>query len=173
MTRLVTLLLLGVPTAHAGWKTHVASIDSSISPGRASLSYAASPQFGLATFAEAIDKLELGGHIDRLEIIVLYGGEVDPEFQREVIEKLKEHAPREFVTAKDSERGTYEDPDLRLLHRVFDEVILETSTVGRINNQLGAVGKRISAASHEKLSFRKNEEQLTIHFFLYLSVENL
>ena len=170
--RFVTLVLVFVSAAHAGWEPNVFSSDSPLSPTRASISYAAAPQYGLATLSAALEKLQEDGHIDHLGTIVLYGGQVDPEFQQQVINKLKEYAPREFEIASTSGGATYANPALDPLHKVFDEIVLDTATVAAIDDQLNAVGKRVSSASHEKLSFRGDGERLSIHFFLYLVVED-
>ena len=173
MSRFPLLFLLLASAAQAGWKTHVSQDDSDSIPDGAVIFYAAATQFGLPTLQDAITELEDNGHIDRLNGLTLYGQHVEPSFQREVIEKLREHAPQELAIALESGGGTYDNPKLKPLHRVFDEVILQTATVEAINEQLAAIGKRVSGASHEKLSFRKTEEPLEIHFFLYLGVEDI
>ena len=106
-------------------------------------------------------------------MVILFGQHVEPSFQREVIEKLGEHAPQELAIALESGGGTYENPKLDPLHRIFDEVVLQTETVLAIDEQLAVIGKRVSGASHEKLVFRKTEEPLAIHFFLYLDLDSI
>ncbi|MDJ0919363.1 MAG: hypothetical protein QNJ05_16515 [Woeseiaceae bacterium] len=173
MSRFPLLFLLLVSTAQAGWKTHVSQDDSDSTEIRASIAFAASPQFGLPTLQDAIAELEDDGHIDHIKGVVLFGGHVEPSFQREVFEQLREHAPQLLAIALESGGGTYENPKLKPLHRVFDQVVLQTATVEAIDKQLAAIGKRVSGASHEKLWFRKTEEPLEVHFFLYLSVEDI
>ncbi|MDJ0747942.1 MAG: hypothetical protein QNJ11_00595 [Woeseiaceae bacterium] len=173
MSRFPLLLLLFASAAQAGWKAQVFQDDSDSTEDHASITFAAAPQYGLPTLKDAITELENSGHIDNLKIVILYGGRVEPSFQREVFEQLREHAPQELAIALESDGGTYENPKLKPLHRVFDDVVLQTATIEAIDEQLAFIGKRVSGASHEKLSFRKTGEQPEIHFFLYLEVESI
>lgn len=170
MSRFPLLILLLASAAHAGWKTHVFPDDSNFDPGRASISYTAEPEYGLPTIEDAIRQLEDDGHIDRLEMIFLHGHVVDPMFQKEVIEALEEYAPEEFAEAKNS-AGNVNNPKLLGLNEVLDEVVLTTPTIKALDAKLRGIGRRISDASHEKLVLIKNEDELKILFFLYLSVE--
>ena len=171
MTRICVLLILSFSTAHGGWETYVTPPDSSLIPVRASIRYAATPDYGLPTLAEALTKLRRQGHHSRLEVIVVNGGH-DADFQREIIEKLQKTVPRELAIALNSGGSTYENPELMPIHEAFDAAVLETATVREINKQLAAVGKRITGASHEKLSFRYLENELVVLFFLYLDVKD-
>ena len=170
MSRIPLLILLFASAAQAGWKTHVNASDSDFKPGRASIRYAAAPEFGLPTFQDAINQLRGGGHINRLEMVVLHGQVVEPHFQKEVIEALEEHAPHEFAEAKDS-AGNVHNPKLVGLREVFNEVVLRTPTVKQLDTELRSVGRRVSDASHEKLTLIRDGGDLKIFFFLYLSVE--
>ena len=144
--------------------------DASLSPGRASIRYASAPDFGVPTLAEALDELRQEGGLSRLEVIIVNGG-FDADFQREIMEKLREAVPWELGIALDPGGSTYANPELEPIHPAFDEVILETDTIRNISQQLAAIGKRISAVSHEKLSFRYLENDLVVMFFLYLAIE--
>ena len=172
MSRIPLLFLLIAVGAQAGWKPKVSHDESGSLPDRVSIFYASGPNFGLPTLKDALTELADSGHIDNLGGIILYGGRVDPSFQREVIEMLQKHAPQELAIALEAGGGTYENPVLEPLHTVFDEFVLQTATVKAINEQLAAIGKRVSRASHEKLAFRRTEEPIEIHFFLYLGVED-
>ena len=170
MSRFPLLALFVTFTAQAGWKTHVVPGDSNGMPARATIQYAADAEFGLPAFQDAITQLTDGGYLDRLQMIVLHGQSVEPHFQQEVIEALEEYAPDEFAEAKDS-AGNMHNPKVIQLKKVFDEIVLRTPTVDRLDAELRSVGRRISGASHEKLGLSKDDGGLTIFFFLYRDVE--
>lgn len=170
MCRLTTLLLLILGSfAHANWEVRIASEDFSYAPGRASIQY--KPIDGdIATFGEAIDHLRETGHLDRLEVITIFGGAMRPPFQSELIETLERLAPEEFAEARASS-GNPNNPAMDSLRAVFNDVVFEMPTVRRLDAELRDAGRTIDHVSHEKLWLTERDGELFIIVMIWLSVE--
>ncbi len=165
----ILLLVLCGSTAQADWETHVAPEDSRFMPGRASIQY--KPNDGdIPTFGEAIDDLRKAGRLDRLEMITIHGAVLEPEFQAELIEALETHAPQEFAEARAS-AGNINNPAMRPLGAVFNDVVFEMPMVQRLDAELRGAGRTIHRISHEKLWLFERDGELIVMAMLWLSVE--
>ena len=149
------LLILCMAPATAGWSSGVAP-ERAPFPERASIVYLVDPGKGSADFGDALGDLALRGKVQRLEFVSLQQRLREPSFQGELMNALKQSAPRQLSRALRSggglhERGMYD------LRRSFAAAVRMTPTVQQIDSDLARYGLNVSGVGMEKLELWEEE----------------
>ncbi len=153
-----------------GWKANVYPPDARSEDTRAEIQYDAAER-GFATFEEALDELEKGDYVTRLECVRLQHFQVfDPVFQEEVLTVLKKTAPRELAEAERS-AGNMQNPNVLALRKPFVDAVLITPTVQRINAALAPFGRCVTNVNiGEKFHIVRNQGRSHFRSFLTLTI---